>query len=335
MKNSSDPETGATGPATFGAPDDTPGANTARKAAAYPNVPSPNGSKAGQNYARFIPREELRDFTAWQPGALGDGDRRAQDRRTESRGMPDRRVPPPATAPAPSPSISPAQWQARVTAARQAGYKDGYRDGLVALDGFKQSFSQQTTAQIGTLLQAFDQQLQGLDDDFAQALARTAVKLAQQVLRSELQTRPECVVEVARQAVTSLMHSARQIAVHVHPLDLPLVAEGAQDVLGARGARLQADAGITRGGVQLRSDLCTVDARVETRWAEASATLGVSMPLNDTTPVDTPNAPDRPTATRPMATTEPAPGSRQAAGQVAGPPVGQVEEEPASTIESP
>ena len=43
------------------------------KFSGYPNVPAPEGSKAGTAYQRFIPREELGDVTSWRPGALGPG----------------------------------------------------------------------------------------------------------------------------------------------------------------------------------------------------------------------------------------------------------------------
>jgi flagellar assembly protein FliH len=305
---------------------DRPDPRTAARGGPLPNVAAPAGSKAAPSYSRFIPREELGSFTAWQPGALTGGERRAEERRQEDRGTTDRRASaagtaaaggvngaahaganglanghaaghtnghtngllngranglgarhgtPGAAAAGAPPVTPPAEWQARVTAARQAGYQDGYRDGLVALEGFKHSFAQQTTAQVGALLVAFDEQLLALDGEMAQAVARTALLLAQQVLRSEVQTRPELVAEVARQAINTVMHSARQITVHVHPQDLPLVSQGAEEALSARRARLRADSSINRGGVLVHSDVGTVDARLDTRWAEAVAAFGV------------------------------------------------------------
>ena len=224
----------------------------------FKNVPPPGG-KPNAASQRFIPREELGDFASWQPGTFGGA------------------APPPAAAP----EATAADWQARVNAARQAGYHDGYRDGLVALENFKQSFAQQATAQIGALLAGFDEQLAALDGEIAQALAQTAVQLARQVLRSELHTRPALVAQVAAEAVAAVMLSARHIAVQVHPLDLPLVAEGAAEALQARGARLTANADIQRGGVLVQSDVGAVDARIATRWAQAAAALGSTLPLMD------------------------------------------------------
>jgi flagellar assembly protein FliH len=219
------------------------------------NVPAPPGSKGASAYTRFIPREELGDFAAWKPGSLGGS--KAQ----------------PAT-PAQPTEPTAEEWQSRLAAARQSGYQDGYRDGLAALEGFKQSFAAQATSQIGALLRSFDAQLDRLDAELAQAAARTAVQLARQVLRSELQAHPELVARVAAEAINNVLLSARHITVHVHPLDLPLVAEGAEEALQARGGRLLASPTVERGGVRVESDVGAVDASIATRWRQAAAALG-------------------------------------------------------------
>lgn len=232
------------------------------KPTSFRQVPPPPGSKSGTPQQRFIPREELGDFASWNLGGFGAKPREA-------------------AAPAAPPEPSAADWQARIAAARQAGYQEGYRDGLVALASFKESFAQQATTQVGALLEAFDRQLNLLDGDIAQALARSAVELARQVLRSELAVRPELVSRVAAEAVAAVMLSARRITVRVHPLDLPLVEEGAAEALAARGARLAASSEVERGGVLVHSDVGSVDARIAGRWAQAAAALGSTLPLQD------------------------------------------------------
>lgn len=234
----------------------------------YKNIPSPPGSKAGTPLSRFIPREELGEVQSWTPGALG-----------ERRQAP--RTPHPASqngASPPAPETSEAEWRARLATARQQGYEDGYRDGMVALEGFKQSFRRETTAQVGALLDGFDAQFAALDKRLAASISQLAVQLAQQVLKSELQTNPAVVAKVASEAVAGVMLSARHISVHVHPADLPLVAEGAEEALQGRGARLAADHKLERGSVLVVSDAGNVDARIEQRWAQAAAALGVGLP---------------------------------------------------------
>lgn len=239
------------------------------KPTGFRNIPPPPGSKAGNPYTRFIPREELGDFASWQPDSFGGG----------APGGPAAAAAAAAAAATAEPTA--ADWQGRVQAARQAGYQEGYRDGTAALENFKAAFAQQATAQVGALLEAFDQQLQALDGELAQALARAAVQLAEQVLRAELVQNPAVVARVATEAVNAVMLSARAITVHVHPQDLPLVAEGADEALRARSARLHADPAIARGGVRVVSDVGTIDAQLPARWAQAAAALG-GAPAADT-----------------------------------------------------
>ena len=242
------------------------------KSPVFPNVPPPTGSKPSSTYTRFIPREELGDFASWRPdafagaaGAAGDPGEPSQAAASEAAADP-----------------TPEQWQAQIAAARKSGYQDGYRDGLTALESFKQSFATQATAQVGALLEAFDQQFAALDERLSRTVAQIAVQLARQVLRSEIAAQPALVSRVAAEAVGAIMHSARHITVQVNPADLPLVADGAQEVLQARGARLLANDEIERGGVLVESDVGAIDARIASRWAQAAAALGPQEPWADT-----------------------------------------------------
>lgn len=228
---------------------------------------SKNGGapKPASPYARFIPREELNSFAAWKPGALTGNEGAPQ--------APVQRAEPPAPPAPPKPSPE-EELAAHVKAARSAGYQDGYRDGLVALDGFKQSYASQITAQVGTLAESYSRQLDALQQDMARALAVSATHLARQIVRSELTQRPELVAAVAQEAVDTLLRSAQHITLRVHPDDHVLVTQGAAEVLEARGARVLSDASITRGGCVVESDIGVIDASVEARWRRAAASLG-------------------------------------------------------------
>lgn len=219
-----------------------------------------NSSNPTPAYARFIPREELDGFTAWRPDAFGAG------AATRSAGSEAQRS---------------ADQHAALLAARQSGYQDGYRDGLVALEGFKQAFATQITAQLATLVSGFDAAFASLETQIADSVARTATALARQVVRSELATHPGLVAQVATETVNAVLLSARHIRVFVHPDDVALVQAGAGEALAARGARLLADATLARGGCHIESDLGAIDARVEVRWAQAAGILGQPLPLND------------------------------------------------------
>jgi len=232
--------------------------------APFPNVSPPTGgSKGASAYARFIPREELGSYAAWRPDSFGAPS--AVERRAEPR-------------PADGTLPTVEEWRAKIHAARQAGYQEGYRDGLAALEGFKQSHAAQLAARFGGLIESFDAALGEQEQAIAQAIANAATLLARQIVRAELQARPELVAEVAREAVNAVLMSARHIVVRVHPDDLPFVADGAAEALQARGARLLPDATLARGGCTIESDAGHTDATIENRWTRAAAGLGGELP---------------------------------------------------------
>ena len=226
------------------------------------NVPAPTGGKPSV-YSRFIPREELSDFAAWNPGML-------DTKGSNQQALGVQRPPPPAP-PAPSPEE---ELQSLLQAGRQQAYQDGYRDGLAALEGFKQSHARQMSTQVGALVHSIGMQLDNLQQDMARALAVSATNLARQIVRTELQTRPDLVAMVATEALDTLLLSARHITLRVHPDDQALVAEGSAEVLAARGARVVVDSHVARGGCLVESDIGSIDATMETRWRRASAALG-------------------------------------------------------------
>ena len=227
------------------------------------NVPSPNPERSA--YARFIPREELGDFSNWNPGSFsGEPPRSAASNET------------PAVPPVAEPTA--AEWAERLEAARQEAYQDGYRDGLVALEGFKKSHLEQVGAQATRVLQALDAEFDAVHAQLAESVTQVAVQLARQVLRAELHTAPEHIARVAADAVEAVLLNARHITVQVHPQDLPLVGAGAQEVLQARGARLVASPAIERGGCRVESNVGAIDARIAVRWAQAAGALGSTEP---------------------------------------------------------
>lgn len=233
-------------------------------------VPPPDRREGDRrsSYARFIPGEELSGFSAWTPDSFANPN---IARPPISAPMPPPPPPPPPAEPPAPPAPDPVQL---IHQARQTGYQDGYRDGMSALDSFKQSFAQQMTSQVGALVKSFDAEFRALEDEMSVALARIAVELARQVVRSEITQRPEHIAKVAHDAVEALQLSARHVRVRVNPADYPLVLEGAGEEMQAREAQVIPDPDIPRGGCQVESDIGSVDASLAARWQQAAAAMG-------------------------------------------------------------
>lgn len=230
------------------------------------NVPPPAGAKPSV-YGRFIPREELNTFAAWNPDALSGAASHA-DAGVQQR-PPEPEVPKATAAEVVA---------AKLHAARQQGYQDGYRDGMAALEAFKQSYANQLNVQFSAITQSLAGQLDDLQQDMARALAISATNLAKQIVRTELETRPELVATVANEALEVLLLSARHITVRVNPNDVAFVNAGAAEVLAARGGRVVSDAGVAPGGCLVESDIGVIDASIQARWRRAAASLGCDQP---------------------------------------------------------
>ncbi|MBC8058309.1 MAG: flagellar assembly protein FliH, partial [Rhizobiales bacterium] len=126
----------------------------------------------------------------------------------------------------------------------------------------------------------------GLQQDMARTLAISATHLARQIVRAELASNPALVANVAQEAIDTLLLSAKHITLRVHPDDHRFVAQGAAEVLAARGARLLADASMSRGGVLVESDIGVIDASLEARWRRAAASLGCDEGWSGESPSD-------------------------------------------------
>ncbi len=241
------------------------------------NIPSPNEPRATP-YSRFIPREELGSFAAWRPNNLAGGRVAVASVK-------------PVTEAAPTVDVA-EQIAAQMRASRQGGYQDGYRDGLVALEAFKQSFASQSSAQIGELVHSLGQEFTDLRQEMARSLAVAATHLARQIVRTELTTTPALIANVAQEALDAMLLSAQHITLRVHPDDTALVAQGAAEVLAARGARLVGDASLSRGSCLVESNIGLIDASIESRWRRAVASLGCDEPWETTEPGDESRAGD-------------------------------------------
>jgi flagellar assembly protein FliH len=249
---------------------------TAAPTGAAPAPPSSNP------YARFIPREELGAFAAWQPDAFAGG-----RERPNVSAVPDPEQQRQAAERAAAEAVAhhERERERRLSArahelhkAREDGYTEGQRDAQAAFETFRQGFAAQAGGHIDGVLAALQARLLTLEQDLAQRVAGIALELAQQVVRGELRLNPAQVVAVTQEALGALLVSARHVTVRLNPEDFTLVAEGCAEIIAVRGARLVSDRGIERGGCLVDSDIGLVDASVASRWHRAAAAIGRTMP---------------------------------------------------------
>lgn len=99
------------------------------------------------------------------------------------------------------------------------------------------------------------------------ALVRLAVRIAEKILRRQLDLTPDAVRDVARAALAAA-RARDKLTLHVHPDDADLVAP--------LGVPVVVDGGVARGGCIVETDLGRFDARLETQLGAIARALGQS-----------------------------------------------------------
>ncbi len=169
-------------------------------------------------------------------------------------------------------------------------YQRGLRQGLG--EGFRAGAAhqlrehglqqEQSTAALDNVIGAMQKQFAGIEQNIAQTLTDLAFKIARQVIRADLSVNAGSVAQVAREALSNLAERAMHPVIWLHPADIALVRTANTEMLAIRGCRIDADPTITRGGCRVESESMTIDATVETRFKQALASMGYSIPAAST-----------------------------------------------------
>jgi len=111
----------------------------------------------------------------------------------------------------------------------------------------------------------------------AEAEMRTlAVRIAERIVRRQLELAPEIVVDVARAALDEV-RGRHDLVMRVHPDDVAVLEQARPGLLARLSVSahilIRADAAVGRGGCVLESEVGTVDARLETQLAAIERAL--------------------------------------------------------------
>lgn len=146
--------------------------------------------------------------------------------------------------------------------AHKEGFEQGYREGIEAAQ--KEIAAQMQ--RFNQILRALSEPLAAADEQVEQELIALAMAVARQIIRRELQTEPEQVVGVVREAMAELPSSARNIRIFLHPDDAALVRDALNTEEDETAPwKIVEDMVLTRGGCRIESDTSRVDASLEKR----------------------------------------------------------------------
>ena len=227
-----------------------------------------------RTYARFIPSEEVGDFTQWKFGAVDGSDL------IEPEPEPEVEIPV---------EVDEAAQQALIQQACDDAYAEGFAQGQAQtalewqqrMDAYIAQQGREMAQRLQGVVQTLDASLIDMQQDMAQQLLELACDIARQVVRQELSINPNALQPVVREAVGMLVTEGRPALVRLHPDDMEAMAQPLREEMDSPGVQWMADASVPPGGCLVESAGTVVDGSLDKRWQRAIAALGLQSPWDD------------------------------------------------------
>ena len=145
--------------------------------------------------------------------------------------------------------------------ARAKGHEVGRWEGLEAGHQAVQESAQRLAQLYDEAAHPFRQITENVECE----LAKLATAIAREIVRQELKTQPELILDIVHQACSVLSASASDVDVHLHPDDVIIVKDGLKEDPPAQHWRIIEDRSLTRGDCQINSSAELIDATLQSR----------------------------------------------------------------------
>ncbi len=149
------------------------------------------------------------------------------------------------------------------------GFENGKAAGLAAASAEIDTRSKA----LETVLDALARPFVNLDRHIEEELLALVQAITQQVVRQELKTEPERIVDVIREGLAALPASTDEVVVRINPTDADIVKDCLRDEDIHQGWSIASDATIERGGCEIETKNSIVDVQIETRLHNVIATM--------------------------------------------------------------
>lgn len=171
-----------------------------------------------------------------------------------------------------------AGYRAGHEAGRAEGFDRGFEAGSEHARRRQQHAEEQAGATLAQRVESLHQALEGrfadLEREAADRVVTLALEVARHALRATLAVRPETIVPVVQEALSSLFDERVRMHLHLNPRDAALVHSELGERLAARNCEIVADPSIEAGGCRIETPRAEVDATVTTRWERTLAAIG-------------------------------------------------------------
>ena len=166
------------------------------------------------------------------------------------------------------PAVAPGSELARMR-------EEAYRQGVAAGRQEAADHTQTERAALKSMSVAFQEMLQEFEQGLANDVLSMSLELTKLIVREAIRVKPDVVLSVVREAVSSLNGLDGNTIIYLHPADAALLREVAHDdPLANQPWKIADDTRMERGGCRIETASSEVDATLETRWRRVIAALG-------------------------------------------------------------
>ncbi len=154
--------------------------------------------------------------------------------------------------------------------------EQAYREGVAAGRQEAQAALAAERAALKALIAGVNELMQDFEQTLAGDVLSVGLELAKQIVRSALRVKPDLVMAVVREAISSLPGLSEHTVLLLNPADAAIVRKGLEDdpAVATLPWKIVEDPQIERGGCRLETPTTEVDAALETRWRRVVASLG-------------------------------------------------------------
>ena len=238
-------------------------------------------SSKARAYSRFIPREDVGEFTPWRFSPVDGSEALLPKPEVVAEAVV---VDPEAEAAALAVvAAEQAERQAQHQQERDDAYAHGQdkgREDAAAewqqrMDDYIAHSGQEMAQRLDAVVQTLSASLEGMRQHMAQDVLQLASDLARQVVRQELRTNTTVLQPVVTEALDMLIADGRPATVRLNPADHAAVSAALRENFADTPVQWLADAQVPEGGCLVESGGTVVDGTLEKRWQRAIIPLGL------------------------------------------------------------
>jgi flagellar assembly protein FliH len=154
----------------------------------------------------------------------------------------------------------------------QNGIKTGEEENRKKLDQEMQDMKSRINEAINTFATE-TQKVQGLLENLEDALVKTSIEIAQEVIKVSLDERAEQIALALSKELINDLKSASDITIKVNPYDIDFIINN----INNEKINVEGDIAVARGGVVVLSNIGNIDGSIKERFAKVKATFYENM----------------------------------------------------------